>query len=142
VFLIDTNVLSETRKRQRADPGVRAFFSQALADDADLYISSVTVGELRRGVERIRLRGDRAQALILETWLETLLNDYDRKILAVDGDVGQVWGRLRAPHSEHALDKLIAATALIHDLTVVTRNIDDFRATGVRLLNPFSPAVR
>lgn len=61
----------------------------------------------------------------------------DPRFLPVDEDVGQLWGRLRVPHPEHALDKLIAATALIHDLTVVTRNVDDFAGLGVRVLNPF-----
>ena len=137
VYLVDTNVISEVRKRDRANAGVRKFFRQAVKTDFDLYLSAVTVGELRRGVEVIRHRGDLAQAKTLEEWLESVLTDFAQRILPMDDEVGQVWGRLRVPYPEHALDKMIAATALIHDLTVVTRNIADFAGTGVGLLNPF-----
>lgn len=137
MYLVDTNVISEVRKRERANKGVRTFFRQAAQDENDLYLSVVTVAELRRGVELIRHRGDRPQAALLDAWLCTILNEYAQSVLAVDEEVGQLWGRLRVPHAEHALDKLIAATALIHDLTVVTRNEEDFTSTGVRVLNPF-----
>jgi predicted nucleic acid-binding protein len=137
VYLLDTNVVSELRKKTRANPGVKAFFRQAVKDDSPLYVSVVSVGELRRGVEIIRYRGDVAQASVLESWLTTMLETFGETILPIDDQVCQVWGRLRVPHPEHALDKLIAATALIHDLTLVTRNVLDFGRTGVRLLNPF-----
>jgi predicted nucleic acid-binding protein len=137
MYLIDTNVISETRKRERANSGVMAFFRQAEADDSALYLSIVTVSELRRGVDLIRHRGDMKQATMLDEWLGTILRDHARNVLSVDAEIGQLWGRLRVPHPEQALDKLIAATALIHDLTVVTRNVGDFAKTGVRLLNPF-----
>jgi toxin FitB len=137
MYLVDTNVISEVRKRDRSDKGVLAFFRQAAQDDVDLYLSVVTIGELRRGVEIIRHRGDKPQATRLENWLDGVLREFSQNILAVDDEIGQLWGRLRVPHPEHALDKLIAATALIHDLTVVTRNIDDFATTGARVLNPF-----
>lgn len=138
VYLIDTDVVSELRKRDKADAGVRKFFAR-IDDAATLaYVSVVTVGELRRGVEIIRHRGDAAQARRLERWLETLLTGYSNRILALDADSAQVWGRLRVPHPENALDKQIAATALIHDLTVVTRNTRHYVGTGVKLLNPFA----
>jgi predicted nucleic acid-binding protein len=137
VYLVDTNVVSEIRKKERANKGIRAFFRRAAKDDIDLYLSVVTVGELRRGVEIVRHRGDIAQAATLEAWLTAVLSEFAQNILPVDEDTGQLWGRLRVPHPEHALDKLIAATGLIHDLTVVTRNVDDFSPTGVRVLNPF-----
>ncbi|HDR8992840.1 DNA-binding protein [Burkholderia vietnamiensis] len=137
MFLVDTNVISEVRKRERADKGVMAFFRKAAQDDADLYLSVVTVGELRRGVEIIRHRGDKSQATRLENWLDGVLREFASNILAVDEEIGQLWGRLRVPHPEHSLDKLIAATALIHDLIVVTRNVDDFAGTGARVLSPF-----
>lgn len=137
MYLIDTNVISESRKRSKADSGVQAFFKQVAEEDARVFISVVTVGELRRGVELIRHRGDRRQATQLEKWLDQLLGDYEDRVLDVTGDVAQLWGRLRVPHPENAVDKQIAATALIYDLTVVTRNHKDFSKTGVRLLNPF-----
>ncbi|MGB5454446.1 MAG: type II toxin-antitoxin system VapC family toxin [Gammaproteobacteria bacterium] len=137
MFLIDTNVISEARKRSKANKGVRAFFKQTIADETPMFISVVTVGELRRGVELIRHRGDTRQANQLEKWLQTLLVEYRDSILEINQDITQLWGRLRVPHPENALDKQIAATALIYDLTVVTRNHKDFSKTGVRLLNPF-----
>jgi len=137
VYLIDTNVISEARKGARANPGVMAFFGQA-ADRGDaLFLSVITVGELRRGVELIRHRGDAQQALTLESWLTGVLDQYRQFILDFDVEAAQVWGRLRVPHAEHEIDKQIAAIALVNDLTVVTRNTADFAGTGVRLLNPF-----
>jgi len=137
MYLIDTNIVSEIRKRERANKGVRAFFRRAAKEGNHMYLSVITVGELRRGVEIVRHRGDTTQTALLETWLGIVLNEFARHILPVDDHVAQLWGKLRAPRAEHALDKLIAATALIHDLTVVTRNIDDFAHSGLRLLNPF-----
>jgi len=137
MYLVDTNVISEARKKSKANKGVRAFFKQAIENETPMFISVVTVGELRRGVELIRHRGDTRQANQLEKWLETLLVEYKDSILDINQDIAQLWGRLRVPHPENALDKQIAATALIYDLTVVTRNHNDFSKTGVRLLNPF-----
>ena len=138
MYLIDTNVISEARKGTKANPGVRAFFAQTREQAVPVYLSVVTIGELRRGVELIRHRGDHAQASMLETWLTHLLAQFADQILTLDSDIAQIWGRLRVPQPEHALDKQIAATALIHGLTVVTRTERDFNATGVRVLNPFS----
>jgi toxin FitB len=139
MFLIDTNVISEARKRTKANRGVRAFFYRVSSEGIPIYISVITVGELRRGVELIRHRGDRRQSERLETWLETLLIEYQDSIMSFDQDIAQLWGRLRVPHPENALDKQIAATALIYGLTVVTRNQANFHQTGVRILNPFTP---
>jgi len=138
MYLVDTNVISEARKKSKANTGVRAFFKQAIEDETRIFISVVTVGELRRGVESIRYRGDVRQANQLEKWLENLMAEYQDHILDINQDIAQLWGRLRASHPENALDKQIAATALIYELTVVTRNHKDFVKTGVRVLNPFT----
>ena len=138
MYLIDTNVISELRKKNKANSGVQSFFQVAEKQSLHLFLSVITLGELRRGVEKIRYRGDHAQAKHLETWLTALTEDYQENILDFGRTEAQVWGKLRAPHHEHAIDKQIAATALCYDLTVVTKNTDDFKSTGVKLLNPFS----
>ena len=138
VYLIDTNVVSDGRKGKLANSGVRSFFTHAARQQTRLYLSFVTVGELRRGVELVRHRGDSIQAMKPENWLIGLLSDYADDILAFDHDAAQLWGRLRVPHHENAIDKQIAATALIHDLTLVTRNTVDSIGTGARCLDPFT----
>lgn len=137
MYLLDTNVVSELRKGARANAGVMRFIERIAGEDAPVYISVITLGELRRGVELIRHRGDLAQAEALETWLQGLLDDYADQILEFGADEAQVWGRLRVPQPENALDKQIAATALTCGLTLVTRNLRDFAATGAPLHNPF-----
>lgn len=138
MFLIDTNVISEARKGRKANPGVREFFNRAATEEIPSFLSVITIGELRRGVELIRQRGDSRQAAILERWLNTIVRDYYDHLLPFDGDAAQIWGRLRVPHPENPIDKQIAATALLHDLIVVTRNERDFKSTGVQALNPFT----
>ena len=140
MYLIDTNVISEMRKGAKADPGVRAFFRHLDKEKLDVFLSVITIGELRRGVELIRHRGDTAQASRLERWLARVIGGYDEYLLPFDEDAAQIWGKLRVPRPENALDKQIAATALLHDLTVVTRNGQDFVPTGVRTLDPFKSA--
>ena len=138
MYLIDTDVISELRKRERANPGVVAFFKEVASSDAPLYVAAVTIGELRRGIELLRHRGDTKQAQTLERWLGRLLDDFGDSVLVFDADMAQVWGRLRVPHPENPLDKQIAATALIHDLVLVTRNVKHYSETGVKLFNPFT----
>lgn len=137
MYLLDTNVVSELRKKDKANIGVQQFFQNASTQDAQLYISVITLGELRRGVELIRYRGDQPQADLLENWLQNILDDYSEHILEFTVAEAQIWGRLRVPHSHNAIDKQLAATALIYGLTLVTRNVRDFVGTGVSLLNPF-----
>ncbi|MBK8121099.1 MAG: type II toxin-antitoxin system VapC family toxin [Sulfuritalea sp.] len=135
MYLVDTNVISEARKGRKANPGVQRFFRAVEAEN--LYLSVQTIGEIRRGLENIRHRGDLPQARKLEKWLDLVVADYGDRILGFDEECAQVWGRLLSPRHEHPIDKQIAAIALIHDLTVVTRNIDDFRGTGTKTSNPF-----
>ncbi len=101
VYLIDTNVVSEARKKARVNPGVIDFVKRVVAADTPVYLSAVSVGELRRGVELIRHRGDVDQAKRLEAWLTMILEQFEGNILAFDPDAAQVWGRLRVPHPEH-----------------------------------------
>jgi toxin FitB len=133
-FLLDTNVVSELRKGRRAHPRVMQWFSGV--DDADLHLSVLVLGELRQGVERLRAR-DAASAQRLDGWLRRLAEGYTGRILPIDEPVAELWGRLNVPDPVPAIDGLLAATALVHDLTLVTRNTRDVSRTGARLLNPF-----
>ena len=94
-----------------------AFFSTLVAED--IYLSVQTIGEIRRGLENIRNRGDREQAARLEAWLDRVVADYADRILGFDLDCAQLWGRLMSPSPQHPIDKQIAAIALIYDLTII-----------------------
>lgn len=133
-YLLDSNVVSELRKRERADPQVRAWF--AGVDDPELFLSVLTLGEIRRGIESIHRR-DKARALALNRWFHALVNDYEARILPVDQPVAEAWGRINAVATLPAIDSLLAATARVHGLTVVTRNTKDVARAGVPCLNPF-----
>ena len=136
MYLIDTNVISESRKGDKANRGTQAFWRSADLDA--IYLPVQSIGEIRRGVEIVKRRGDSAQAKMLETWLQTLTTEYADRILSFDDDCAQVWGCLMCTDNQHPIDKQIAAIALIHGMTVVTRNTSDFIGTGVGLINPFS----
>jgi predicted nucleic acid-binding protein len=134
-WLLDTNVLSELRKGPRADAGVRRWFEKAV--DRDLFTSVLVAGELRRGVESIRCR-DRVAAGGLAQWLESLVERFGDRLLPIDAAVAKQWGELNVPDPVPTVDGLLAATALEHELTLVTRNVRDVARTGVRLLDPFT----
>ena len=135
-YLIDTNVISELRKGARADRRVVGWFA-GLAED-DLYLSVLTVGEIRKGIERIRLR-DRRAAASLERWLHEVIDAHRDRILPIDQTVAEEWGRLNVPDPLPVVDGLLAATAAVHGLVLATRNVKDLLRTGVSLLNPFEP---
>ncbi|HYU79290.1 MAG TPA: type II toxin-antitoxin system VapC family toxin [Vicinamibacterales bacterium] len=134
-YLLDSNVVSELRKRARADPRVRQWF--AGVDDAELFLSVLTLGEIRRGIESIQRR-DRPRALPINRWFHALVTGYDARILVVDQKVAEEWGRMNAVATLPAVDSLLAATARVHGLTLVTRNTKDVARTGVPCLNPFA----
>ena len=132
-WLVDTNVLSELRKGTRAHPGIRAWFADTR--EAELFTSVLVLGEIRLGIELIRRR-DGPSALALEQWLERLAGDFAERVLPIDARVADLWGSLNVPDPIPTVDGLLAATALVHDLVLVTRNVRDVERTGVRLLDP------
>jgi len=134
-YLLDTNLVSELRK-PHPNVGVLAWFDSIRRPD-DLYLSTVTVGEIRRGIERLRPR-DPVQAAALESWLTGLLGAHATRAIAVDLEIADRWGRLDALHQLPGVDGLLAATALVRGWTLVTRNVEDVARTGVKLLNPFT----
>jgi predicted nucleic acid-binding protein len=135
-WLVDTNVLSELRKGDRANVGVLAWFTEAR--DEDLFTSVLVLGEVRRGIESLRRR-DVPSALAIEQWLARLTTTFADRVLAVDARVADRWGMLNVPDPVPTVDGLLAATALVHNLVLVTRNGRDVASTGVRLIDPYSP---
>lgn len=140
MFLLDTVVLSELRKSPRQRNPHLLHWIEAVASQ-DLFISVVTIGEIERGIERQRRR-DPAFAERLAAWLDTVLRTYEGRILPMDIAIARRWGRLSQQIGNKGLDLVIAATALEHGLTVVTRNLSDFAPTGVSVLDPFSSPLR
>jgi predicted nucleic acid-binding protein len=132
-FLLDTNVVSELRRRS-PNPQVVAWFANHRQDD--LYLSALTIGELRQGVEGLRRR-DAGAAQELDRWLTGLLSAYLDHVVPVTSAVADRWGRLNVPDRLPVIDGLLAATALVHGWTFVTRNGADVARTGVRTLDPF-----
>ena len=136
-LLLDTNVISELRKGPRADTSVVEWFDGVTEEE--IHLSVLVVGELRRGIERLRGR-DARQAGALEAWLRQVVREHAERILPVDSRVAEQWGRLTAMRSGSVIDTLMAATAQVFDLVLVTRNVKDVAWTGVSCLNPFDPA--
>lgn len=133
-FLIDTNVISELRKGERANPDVARWY-RSIAD-GELYLSVLVLGELRQGVERSRTR-DPAKAASLEKWLSQVRRAFGPRILPVSQAVADEWGRMNALRPLPVVDSLLAATAKVHGLTFVTRNVADIADTGADYLDPF-----
>lgn len=134
-YLLDTNVISELRKGQRCDPGVASWFADV--SSGEVYLSALTIGEIRKGIENLRRR-DQPRAEALEAWLHELLEAHSDRILPIDEVIAELWGRFNVPDTLPVLDSLLAATASVHGLTLVTRNLKDVQRTGVDCLNPFS----
>lgn len=132
-YLLDTNVLSETRRKQ-ADPKVMAFLDAADADS--LFISVLTIGELRKGIA-IKRRADPDAARSLAAWVDGMEQSFADRIVPIDAAVSRRWGELSADRSRPVIDTLIAATALVHGLTLVTRNGSDMRGIDVPIINPW-----
>jgi predicted nucleic acid-binding protein len=137
MFILDTNVISELRKAKsgKADPKVVAWAAAVNADE--LFLSAITILELEMGVLQVERR-DSLQGNLLRSWLDNqVLTAFDGKILVIDAAVAQRCARLHVPDRNSERDALIAATALVHGMTIVTRNVTDFATSGVDLINPW-----
>lgn len=134
-YLLDSNVISELRKGPRCDARVAAWF--AGVEDEDVFLSPLTLGELRKGVELVRRR-DPISADRLEAWLLDMASTHTDRILGVNERIADRWGRLNVPDPLPVIDGLLAATAIVHGLTLVTRNVPDIARSGVAWLNPFT----
>ncbi len=133
-YLIDTNIISEVRKGAKCDPNVAAWYD-ALGD-ADIYLSVLVLGEIRKGIERAR-PSDSAQALALEKWLTTVVRSFAERILPIDQAVADEWGHMGAKRPVSTVDALLAATAKVHGMTLATRNVSDVADLGADFVNPF-----
>lgn len=136
MFLVDTNVLAELRKGARCNPHVARWSHQHVP--TTMWISVITLGEIRKGVELVRPR-DPSQAAALETWLLRVAAAFSGRTLPLDAMVADAWGRMNARSPLPAIDGLLAATATVHGLVLATRNVRDFERSGVALVNPFEP---
>ena len=135
MYLLDTNIVSELRK-PRPHGAVVAWLQST--EDADLHLSAVTLGEIQAGIEVTRDQ-DASKAAEIEAWLELVAQSYN--VLPMDGATFRIWARLMHRRSDTLYeDAMIAATAVVHNLTVVTRNVADFKQFDVRVLNPFKTA--
>jgi hypothetical protein len=133
-YLLDTNVISEIRKGDRCNVNVATWY--ASVGEADVYLSVLVLGEIRKGIEKLRAKHQK-RAGEFEMWLSVLRDRFGERVFTVDQAVADEWGRMSAGRSVPATDALIAATAKVHQLTVVTRNLTDVADLGVEVLNPF-----
>ena len=134
-FLIDTNVLSELRKASKMDHNVRKWFDAVPSDE--IYLSTLTVGEVRHGIELLRRRDPKA-AIRLESWLNEVQKNTGDRILPITNEISEQWGHFGVPDPVSVIDGLIAATAMVHGNILVTRNVRDIEQTGVNFINPFN----
>jgi predicted nucleic acid-binding protein len=135
-YLLDTNIVSELRKGARCDPSVAAWEQAELVPHGGA-ISVITIGEIRKGIELISQR-DAQQAATLQSWLDGMYRNFADRILLVTAQVAEEWGRLNGTRPLPAVDSLLAATANVHGLILATRNVNDLRDLGIRVVNPFT----
>lgn len=133
-FLLDTNIISELRKGDRANPSVLTWFD-GLAEE-EIYLSVLTIGEIRRGIESVRRR-DPDSAVALDSWLARLSEEHRDRILPVDRAIAEEWGRMSVPDPLPVIDGLLAATAKVKGLKFATRNVADVESVGVEIVDPF-----
>lgn len=133
-YLLDTDVISELRKGERADPNVTAWFADVA--DEEIFLSVLTIGEIRRGIESLRRR-DPDSAAALDRWLALLRDAHGDRIVPVDRAIAEEWGRMNVPDPLPVVCGLLASTARVLGLTLVTRNVADVDGTGIELLDPF-----
>jgi toxin FitB len=134
-YLLDTNVISELRKGKRADANVTAWFADVA--DEEIFLSVLTIGEIRRGIESVRRR-DPDSAAALDRWLTLLSEAHGDRVVSIDRAITEEWGRMNVPDPLPVVDGLLAATARVLGLTLVTRNITDVKDSGVEVLDPFA----
>lgn len=134
-YLLDTNVVSEARRRG-GDPHVSAWLRSVAR--SELFLSALVLGEIRRGIERLRPR-DPAQAGVFERWLNELEQRFGDRIIPIDGAIAEEWGRINAADPLPVEDGLMAATATVRGMILVTRNVTDVARSGVEVLNPWNP---
>jgi predicted nucleic acid-binding protein len=133
-YLLDTNIISETRK---ARPDKRVIALLEAADASRLFLSVLTVGELRKGMEAKR-RLDIGTAARIGAWIDDLETNFAGRILPIDATIAHRWGELSADRSRPVIDTLIAATAIVHGLSLVTRNLDDMRGIALSVVDPWT----
>lgn len=133
-YLIDTNIIFEVRKGDRCDPNVSAWYA-SIAED-DLFLSTLVLGEIRKGIELVRSR-DPAKALALERWLRQVERAFGARVLGIENAISNQWGRMSAIRPIPVVDGLLAATAVVNGLTLVTRNDRDVAGLGATVFNPF-----
>jgi predicted nucleic acid-binding protein len=136
-YLIDTNIISEIRKGLRCDRHVASWYASIA--DQDIFLSVLVLGEIRKGLERLRLK-EPARAGALESWLLNISETFADRILPVDRAVADEWGRMSAIRPAPPVDGLLAATAKVHGMTLATRNTADVDGLGAEVVNPFDPS--
>lgn len=134
-YLLDTNVISELRKGKRADASVTAWFADVAEEE--IFLSVLTIGEIRRGIEGVRRR-DPDSAAALDRWLTLVSEAHGDRVVPIDRAIAEEWGRMSVPDPLPVVDGLLAATARVFGLTLVTRNVADVESTGVEVFDPFA----